>query len=337
MLDLRVAGRYRLKKQIGKGSFGEVFLGTDIQSNKEVAIKLEKVDSPQPQLNKEWKILINLQGGPGIPRIHWKGIENAYNVLVMELLGFNLEELFNICSRKFSLKTVLLLAEQMLCRIEHVHSKNYLHRDIKPENFMLGLGKLNHILYIVDFGLSKSYKDPVTNRHVIYRERRNLTGTARYASLNSHKGIDHSRRDDLESIGYMLIYFLKGNLPWQGVSAETKQRKLLKIMQTKSNTSLEDLCEGCPSELLDYMKYCRALNFQARPNYTYLRRGFKALFERENLVYDYVFDWTLLKYKKKTPKKLQKPKKATESVSKKSNPSEKPVVWTKKSKKCVIF
>ena len=137
--------------------------------------------------------------------------------MIIDLLGPNIEDLFSLCNKKFNLKTVLLLADQMLQRIEYVHSKSYIHRDIKPENFLMGLGKKSHIVHIIDFGLSKKYRDPKTLQHIPYRENKTLTGTARYASINAHLGIEQSRRDDLEAIAYMLIYLIKGYLPWQGI------------------------------------------------------------------------------------------------------------------------
>jgi serine/threonine protein kinase len=115
------------------------------------------------------------------------------------------------------MKTVLMIADQLIQRIEYMHSKSYIHRDIKPENFLLGLGKKSNIIYIIDFGLSKKYRDTKTLQHIPYRENKNLTGTARYASINAHLGIEQSRRDDLEAVGYVLIYLAKGFLPWQGI------------------------------------------------------------------------------------------------------------------------
>ena len=178
----------------------------------EVAVKLESIKARHPQLLYESKLYKILQGGVGIPHIRWYGPERDYNVLVMDLLGPSLEDLFNFCSRRFTMKTVLMLADQMIGRIEYVHNKNFIHRDIKPDNFLMGIGRHCNKLFLIDFGLAKKYRDNRTRQHIPYREDKNLTGTARYASINAHLGIEQSRRDDMESLGYVLMYFNRGSL-----------------------------------------------------------------------------------------------------------------------------
>ncbi|CAI0419938.1 unnamed protein product [Linum tenue] len=289
-MEPRVGNRFRLGRKIGSGSFGEIYLGTNVQTNEEVGIKLENVKTKHPQLLYESKLYKILQGGTGIPNVKWFGVEGEYNVLVMDLLGPSLEDLFNFCSRKLSLKTVLMLADQMINRVEFVHSKSFLHRDLKPDNFLMGLGRRANQVYIIDFGLAKKYRDTSTHQHIPYRENKNLTGTARYASMNTHLGIEQSRRDDLESLGYVLMYFLRGSLPWQGLRAGTKKQKYEKISEKKA------LCRGYPTEFASYFHYCRSLRFDDKPDYAYLKRLFRDLFIREGFQFDYVFDWTILKY-----------------------------------------
>ncbi|CAJ0923140.1 unnamed protein product [Ranitomeya imitator] len=238
--------------------------------------------------------------------IGWYGQEKDYNVLVMDLLGPSLEDLFNFCSRRFTMKTVLMLADQMISRIEYVHTKNFIHRDIKPDNFLMGIGRhcnkcfespvgkrkrsmtvstsqdpsfsgLNQ-LFLIDFGLAKKYRDNRTRQHIPYREDKNLTGTARYASINAHLGIEQSRRDDMESLGYVLMYFNRTSLPWQGLKAATKKQKYEKISEKKMSTPVEVLCKGFPAEFAMYLNYCRGLRFEEAPDYMYLRQLFRILF-----------------------------------------------------------
>ncbi|XP_019228521.1 PREDICTED: casein kinase 1-like protein 3 isoform X1 [Nicotiana attenuata] len=293
----RIIGeKYKLGRKIGSGSFGVIYLATHIETFEIVAVKIENRQTRHPQLLYEAKLYTLLQGGSGIPNIKWRGVDGNDSVLIIDLLGPSLEDLVVHCGRKFSLKTVLMLADQMITRIEYLHSKGFLHRDIKPDNFLMGLGRKANQVYIIDFGLAKRYRDPATNRHIPYRENKNLTGTARYASCNTHLGIEQSRRDDLESLGYVLLYFLRGSLPWQGLKADTKKQKYDKIREKKVSTPIEVLCKSLPVEFASYLHYCHSLTFDQRPDYGFLKRLFRDLFTREGYKLDYVFDWTILKY-----------------------------------------
>jgi len=279
--DHRVGKKYRLSKKIGSGSFGEVYLGTDVTTGEDVAIKLERVRTKHPQLLYESKLYRILQGEPGVPSMKWFGVEAHYNVLVTDLLGPSLEDLFTACGRTFTPVCVMLVAEQLISRIEYMHSRHFIHRDIKPDNFLVGRGKKTNLVYIIDFGLSKRFRHPKTRQHMPYREGKNLTGTPRYASINNHLGIEQSRRDDMESIGYVLVYFARGSLPWQGLKAQTKKQKYQKIMDKKMAVAISTLCRGLPEELRKYLEYCRSLRFEDKPNYPYLRGLFREALETQ--------------------------------------------------------
>ena len=180
-----------------------------------------------------------------------------------------------------------------ISRIEYIHSRNFIHRDIKPDNFLMGIGKRGNQVNVIDFGLAKKFRDPKTHLHIPYRENKNLTGTARYTSINTHLGVEQARRDDLESLAYVLMYFLRGALPWQGLKAATKKQKYDRIMEKKMTTPTDLLCRGFPSEFGIFLNYTRALRFDDKPDYSYLRKLFRDLFVREGYQYDYVFDWSV--------------------------------------------
>jgi len=294
-VHILVAGIWRLEQKIGSGSFGEVYWGINISSGSEYAIKLETRKTRYPQLAHEYKVYRILAGGAGIPSVHWFGREGDYNVMVMDILGPSLEQLFNFCSRKFTTKSVLMLADQLLTRIEYIHKKNILHRDIKPRNFLIGLGKKRkNQVYIIDFGLSKSYRDPKTHQHIPCIGHKSFVGTALYASINAHLGFEQSRKDDLVSLGYMLMYFNRGSLPWQGLKTNTAKERHSKIVKKKMNTTNEFLCKNFPKEFSVFLKYCESLRFNEEPDYSYLRRIFRIAFCRQGCTADYRFDWTLL-------------------------------------------
>jgi len=243
------------------------------------------------QLLNEWGLYNALAGGPGIPRVYWHGKVNLHNALVMELLGPSLDQLMKRCDSIFSLKTVFMCADQMAKRLQYVHSKGLLHRDIKPNNFLIGRGENATQIYLVDFGLSKSYMDMETQQHIPYRKgRKGLTGTARYTSIGNHLGIEPSRRDDLEALFYVLLRMARGALPWQGINAATKKERNLLILKKKVGAFPEDLCRGIP-ELLEYHHHVQRLEFDSEPSYAYLQNLFRGGLKRRNYEYDLVFDW----------------------------------------------
>ena len=329
MSEIILAGKFKVGKKLGSGSFGDIYFGTNIQTSEVVAVKVEKSNIRQPQLVYESRILQQLGNICGVPRLFWFGSEGTRSVMVTELLGSSLEDLFNACSRRFSLKTVLMLADQMLERVEYVHSQGFLHRDMKPDNFLVGRDKQRHLVYLIDFGLAKRFQDRRTGAHIPMREGKNLTGTARYASVNTHLGIEQGRRDDLEGLGYIFLYFLRGSLPWQGLYAKTKLERYRKIKEKKQSTSVEALCDGYPHAFVEYLQYCSQLGFEDLPDYAYLRQLLRSVFVDAGFELDYAFDWTLGKSPSVSPGSA-----LSETRAKASDVQDKP---KKKKKNCQVF
>ena len=288
---------YRIVKKLGCGTFGTVYKAESKQDNEIYAIKIEK-KSKNSRLRIEKKIYDLLKADVGFPKIH-KLIPREYdNIFIMDYLGPSLEDLFEFCDYSFSLKTILMIGLQIINRIESLHRVGYIHRDIKPDNFLIGTHSKKSRVYMIDLGLSKKFLDTKKN-HINIRYDTNFTGSFRYSSIRNHKGIEQSRRDDLESIGYMLIFFLKKRLPWQGLKGSTKSKRSTNIFNVKNATSLEKLCEDIPREFLLYMKYCRILSFKQDPDYNFLRDLLITLFKKEQYTMDLVYDWNIIAKRKK--------------------------------------
>ena len=291
-LDRLFFNKYKPIKKLGEGSFGKIYMAQNINTKEKCALKLEKKTNSQNLLENEAYTIAYLKGF-GIPSIKSFGFSGEYNILVMELLGKSLEDLFIENNKKFSLKTVCMIAIQMLERVEFIHKKYIMHRDIKPDNFVIGLDKKSHIIYLLDFGLSKKYRSRRTKKHIPFTKNRKLTGTARYASINALNGFEQSRRDDLEAIGYVLVYFLKGKLPWQGIPLKKNEDRFKKIYDMKRKISSEELCKDLDEEFKIYLDYTKLLGFTEEPNYNYLRSLFIKVMKKNDFKYDFVYDWNL--------------------------------------------
>ncbi|KAF5389896.1 hypothetical protein D9757_003713 [Collybiopsis confluens] len=279
-----VGVHYRVGKKIGEGSFG-----TNLLNSQTVALKFEPRKAEAPQLRDECRSYRILAGCTGIPQIYHFGQEGLHNILVIDLLGPSLEDLFDMCGRKFSVKTVCMAARQMITRVQTIHEKSLIYRDIKPDNFLIGRPgtKGANIIHVVDFGMAKQYRDPKSKQHIPYRER---------------KSLKQSRRDDLEALGHVFMYFLRGSLPWQGLKAATNKQKYEKIGEKKQTTSIKELCEGFPGKLKlssfkefgIYLNYVRKLGFEETPDYDFLRELFSKVIKSNGDLDDGVFDWNLL-------------------------------------------
>ena len=268
--------KYRIIEKLGKGSFGFVYSGLNIQDNRKIAIKFEKRGAPYHLLEKEGMFLALLKG-PGIPEVLSYGKNNNYYILIQELLGENLWQILKLAKlNKYNINDLSKIAIQMIDRIEYVHSKNILHRDIKPENFLVGLDNKNSI-YLIDFGISRKYRSDKTGKHIRFSLTGKLFGTLKFISYNASRGVEQSRRDDMISIGYMLAFLAGKRLPWQGyeIHGPCAKKNYETIVDLKHKSKPEEICRGLPPEFAKYIIYCLKLNFEEKPDYEYLRNLFK--------------------------------------------------------------
>ena len=289
LIGTKLFNKYLIIKKLGEGSFGSIYSAKE--NNDWYAIKFENKNKGQNLLENEAYIMSYLSGFR-IPFVQSFGYSGNYNVLVMELMGKSLEDLFeNLPSKKMSIRCVCNIGYQMIEILEYIHNKHIIHRDIKPDNFIMGRGNKNKYLYLLDFGLAKKYRSSTTLKHYPLIQKKKLTGTARYASRNALDGITQSRRDDLESVGYVLMYFLRGRLPWQGITNNNKTERYAKILEIKKITSPEKLCFGYPKEFEEYVRYTRDLLYEQDPDYSYLKNLFVKVLKKEGYVIDYYYDW----------------------------------------------
>ena len=294
--------KYKAIKKLGEGSFGKVYKAE--YNGDYYAIKMESKSKEQGLLELEATIMSYLKG-PNIPYIKSYGYSGDFNVLVMQLLDKSLEDLINKYNT-FSIKTVAILGYQMVNILQYIHDRHIIHRDIKPDNFVMGALEDNAKLYILDFGLAKKYRSSRTLVQYPYVKKKKLTGTARYASIHALEAYEQSRRDDLESVGYVLMYFLRGNLPWQGLKVRSKEDRYKKILEKKKETSSQDLCKEFPHEFFEYVDYTKNLEYEENPDYDFLRKKFLDVLKGLNEELDYIYDWTTKSDLKKRRNKISR-------------------------------
>lgn len=301
----KIDDRFKVRKKLGEGSFGLVFKARDLKTNHKVALKVETNSQGRSQLQNEIQAYTHLSGIEGIPSLISSGRIKECHYCVIDLLESSLTRKLRERDKKFSLGCALNISLQLLDRLESIHNLCYIHRDIKPSNLMMGRHTKSKKLYLIDFGLSKKYKDPVTKQHSLYGENRQMIGNLKYASLNAHLGVEQSRRDDLESWFYLTISIMQGKLPWDEVLLSANSFSVLKI---KSHLTPEDLCKECPEEFLDVIKHIKSLHFEECPKYNLLRNSLKQAIERLKISIE--LDWTGKRSRRKTGNLLaiKKPK-----------------------------
>eukprot|EP01031_Cornospumella_fuschlensis_P035521 gene35521-43064_t len=302
-MKLTIGKRYRLGIKFHYLDC-QVYYGVDVMTGEEVFIKLEALHAHRDNLRREIAFYRSINGAYGTANFKWGGKEGDYNVLVLELLGPSLQELFEYCGKLFTLKTVLMLAVQMIDRLAFVHSKHYIHRGVKPANFVIGTGSKKKICHIIDFDLSSKYTyNKEGKSHIPYSEGRQLTGNVIFASIYNHLGIAQSRRDDIESLGYTLLYLLRGSLPWERlVNNQSTRQRNQRILESKQAHVPERLCEGFPGEFKALFEYCAGLGFNEEPDYAHLKKTFQDLFQAQGFEDDGIYDWDIKKRESHPPR-----------------------------------
>ena len=290
-LGQTIFNKYKLIRKLGQGSFGSIYQAQSKCSNKYYAVKLEEMRQNQFVLEEE-SIFLSYLNCPRIPKLKTFGYSGSLIILVMELLGDSLDKIFDkLPSRKMSIRCVCNIAYQLLMIFEIIHNCNIIHRDIKPANVAIGFEGKSKFIYLLDFGLSKKYRSSKTKKHFPFVQGNKLIGNARYSSINALDGGTQSRRDDLESLGYLLLYLLLGRLPWQGHISHSKEDKYYKIREIKKKTTPEELCQGLPPQIQEYVEYTRNLEYETDPDYNYLKNLFLTILKHYNWEFDYYYDW----------------------------------------------
>ena len=286
--------KYKPIEQISQGSYSVIYEGINIENDERVAIKLESRNTSNENqiLEREIFYLYLLRHTPGIVKIITTGKTKKYNILIEPLLGPTLYTLFLDHNKNFTIKDICQIAIQCITRLESVHKKGIIHCDIKPENFLIGL-RDKRIIYLIDFGLSKKYRSDRTKKHIQFTITKTMIGTARYASMNALSGLQLSRRDDLESLSYVILYFLTKKLPWQGITAKSLDKRYKKIYEKKSELESWEKFKIIPIEIQNFVKYCRNLGFSEEPNYKLMKKFFYDLLDKMELEDDKNFSWII--------------------------------------------
>ena len=281
-----------LSKKLGEGAFGKIYECQNIKNKQTYAAKIEYHSAPNPQLYQESKIMTEMKGKLGFPTCYQVIYLKQELVMVTDLLGPNIQDIMdNIEGKKFTMKSTLLLTEQMLKRLRDLHEKGIIHRDMKPENFVIGKGKNEKLIYMIDFGLSRHYLIEKTQQHIPMKSDRAIVGTLRYISMNCHEGLEVSRRDDLESLAYMMIHFVIGELPWMGIKAKSLGEKYKRVYEKKQETVPDGICKILPDEMKSFLQHILNLEFEEKPNYDYLEGLIKSLKSKYGFKNDDNFEW----------------------------------------------
>ena len=302
-----IFGKYSIKFLISKSTFSEVYFGTNVLNGKNYALKIGTNEKDNYVLKNESYILINLKG-PGIPSVISYGVSGKYNILVENLLGKSIKNIWLEKNKKFNLKDTCIFAIQAISLLEYVHSKNYLHRDIKPANFLVG-NPDNSQIYLIDFGNASKFRSSRTGKHIKKIKSSSVYGSLIFLSLNVFKGIIQTRKDDLESLGLVIIYLYKGLLPWSEIRSTNIYQSWDKVETIRNIVSNDYICRGMPQEMNIYMNYINNLKYDECPNYEYLRQLFLNILKNIGDANEQLFSWVDKRRKQSSKKSTSKSKK----------------------------